>query len=75
MNWKKFFLLSWKKIAILLGIWIMAVFFHNMISSFFIEFLRIDFEEPVFFVIAVILIPVYFIISFIYTIFKKVKKK
>jgi len=75
MNLKKIFLLSWKRTAILIIIWMVAVFFHNIISSFFIEILNLDFEEPVFFLIAIIIIPVYFIISFIYTLFKRVKKK
>lgn len=64
----KWFLLSWKKTAIALIIWIGAVFFHNLVSAL------INIEEPVFFIVSVIVIPIYFIISIIYSIFKRTRK-
>lgn len=66
-----FFIITWKKTAIALIIWIIAVFFHNMIYAFCAGVLKVEFEEPFFFLIATIGIPFYFIISIIYTIYKK----
>lgn len=68
-----FFTITWKKTAIALIIWIVAVFFHNMIYAFCVGVLKVEFEEPFFFLLATIGIPLYFIISIIYTIFKKKK--
>ena len=57
-----------RKLAIILAIWIICVVLHNVINSLF------HVEEPVFFVLAVFVIPVYTIISVIYTLFfRKVK--
>ncbi len=73
-SFDKFFLLTWKKIAITLMIWIGAVFFHNMIYAFIVGVLKIEIvDEPFFFIIAVIVIPVYFIISVVYTLIKRLK--
>ena len=67
MHAKKLFLLSWKRVAIIVGAWIAAVILHNALSAL----LRV--EEPLFFIIAIFVIPIYAIISVIYTIYKKVK--
>ncbi len=68
----EFFLLSWKKTAIALIIWILAVFLHNMVYAFIVGILKIDIaDEPFFFIIAVFIIPAYFLISIIYTLIKK----
>jgi len=69
------FLLSWKKTGIALIVWVVAVVIHNMIYAFFVGVLGIEFEEPVFFLFAMGVIPVYFIVSIIYTIIKKLKKR
>ena len=67
----EFFTITWKKTAIALMIWIIAVFFHNMVYAFFVGVLGIEFEDVIFFIIAVIIIPLYFIISIIHTLIKK----
>ena len=74
---KNFFLLSWKKTAIALMLFIVFVFFHNMIYGLFIVLFGEDFwgngDEPIFFILAVIVIPLYFIISISYTLFVKMR--
>jgi len=69
-----FFLLSWKKTGIALIAFVIAVVIHNLAYAFFLGILGIEFEEPVFFLFATIGIPLYFIISVIYTLIKKIKK-
>ncbi len=72
----KFFLLSWKKIFIGLIIFIAAVILHNLVYGFFIDILKIEIgDEIFFFIIATLIIPVYFIISVIYSITKYFKKR
>ena len=58
----KWFLLSTKKAGMFLGAWILAVILHNLIYGLF------NVEEAFFFILAVIVIPLYFIICIIYTI-------
>ncbi len=68
----KYFLFSWRKIAITLMIWIAAVFFHNMIYAFVVGVLKINLvDEPFFFIIAVIIIPLYIIAVTVYSLVKK----
>ncbi len=69
-----FFLLSWKKAGIVLIVWIVAVVIHNFGSAIISAILGREFDEPVFFLIVTIGIPVYFIVSIIYTIIKKLKR-
>lgn len=66
IDWKKVFTLSWKKIGIAAVLWLAAVILHNLWYAAF------GFEEAVFFTIAVPIIPLYLIISIIYTIHKKI---
>ena len=66
-NFAKFFILSWKKTAIALMIWIISVVAHNFWYGLF------GFEDALFFIIAVIVIPIYFLVSIVYTLIKKVK--
>ncbi len=66
---KKLFLLSLKKFIWLIVIWIVSVLLHNFVSAL------LGIEEPVFFLIAVIVIPLYFIISLIYSLVYLIKMK
>lgn len=63
MKFKNMFLLSWKRFAIVLLIFIASVFFHNIISGL------TGIDEPVFFIVSVIIVPVYLIISGIYSLY------
>lgn len=75
MDWKKFFLLSWKKIAIALILFVVFVFMHNLIYGLFIWLFGENFwgngDEAIFFILAVMGVPLYFIISIIYTLYIK----
>lgn len=71
MNLQKYFLLDLKKLGIVILAFIIAVILHNVISGL------LKVEEPIFFILAVIAIPGYFIIMVSYTIiynFRKTKK-
>ena len=76
IEWKKVFLLSWKKTAIALILFIVFVLMHNLVYGLFIQLFGEDFwgngDEPIFFILAVIVIPLYFTISIIYTIYIKI---
>ena len=69
MKIEKFFILSWKKILLLVLIWFVAVILHNAVDVIF------HIEEAFFFIIAIFVIPLYFMISLIYTVYKKLRGK
>jgi len=76
MNLEKYLLLNWKKILIIIIAWVLAVILHNLIYALFYDFFNsTGGDEPVFFIIAVFIIPLYFIIAILYTISHKLKKK
>lgn len=76
MNLEKYLLLNWKKVLIIIIAWILSVILHNLTYAMFYQhFSKTGGDEPVFFIIAVIIIPLYFIISVVYTLTNKLKKK
>ena len=64
-NPKGFFMLTWKKFIITLIIWLVVVLLHNFISGMF------QYEETIFFIIAIVLIPAYLVIAVLYSVIKK----
>ena len=77
-NWTrydKYLLLSWKRVLIIAGAWVLSVLLHNVIYGLFYEhFSRTGGDEAVFFILAVVVIPLYFIISLVYTVIRKVSE-
>jgi len=65
----KLFLLTWKKAGLTIISFIAAVILHNLVSAL------LGMEEPVFFILANVIIPLYLLICIIYTIINKIKKK
>lgn len=65
-KFSNFFLLSWKKIWIIVIIGFISIILHNLIYALF------NFEEILFLVIIIFVLPLYLIISIIYTFIKKV---
>jgi len=71
----KYLLLSWKRVLIIACAWVLSVLLHNVIYGLFYEhFSRTGGDEPVFFILAIFVIPLYFIISLVYTVIRKVGK-
>ena len=56
-------ILTWRRAAIIAVIWIVSVLLHNILP----------YEDALFFIIAIFIIPGYVIISLIYTIIKKLR--
>ena len=71
----KYLLLSWKRVLVIVCAWVLSVLLHNIVYGLFYEhFSRTGGDEPVFFILAVFVIPLYFIISLVYTVIRKVGK-
>ncbi len=65
----KWFLLTWRKAWIIVVGWFLAIMLHNVFYAIF------GFEEFVFLIITILIIPLYFIICVVYSLVKKVKHK
>jgi len=69
MNTKKLFLLNWRKVWIVIVADFACIVLHNLVSAW------LGFEEGVFFILAIFVIPIYFIVVVIYSIVYLIKKK
>ncbi len=61
-------LLNVKRLILIVAAWIVAAVAHNLVSAL------LGIEEAVFFLLAVIVIPLYLLVSIAYTIYVKVRK-
>ena len=66
---ERYFLLTGKKLAYAFLAFIVAIILHNLFSAIF------GVEEVIFFLIAVFVIPLYFLLSIVYTLKKTIKDK
>lgn len=72
----KFFRLNWKRVLIIIVAWLAAVILHNAVYAlFFNYFNRTGGDEPVFFMLAVFVIPLYFVVSLVYTAIRIVQNR
>lgn len=76
MKIKNAFLLTWKKVLWTIIAWVAAVLLHNLVYGLFKGYFdRHGGDEPFFFFIAIVVIPLYLLISLVYTIVLRSKKK
>lgn len=76
MKLDKCLLLSWKRVLIIGCAWVLSVLLHNLIYGLFYDyFRRTGDDEAVFFILAVFVIPLYFIISVVYTVIRLVRSR
>ncbi len=68
MKLKSIFLLTSKKLLLILVSWVVAVLLHNVVYGLFKDFFDShETDEPFFFIIAMIVIPLYLLICLVYT--------
>lgn len=63
----KLFLLTWKKLLLIPGAWILCVILHNLVYALFRSFFEPGGDEPIFFLLAVVVIPLYALVTVIYS--------
>ncbi len=69
MKGKNFFLLSWKKLWILVVLGFASIILHNLISGL------MGTEEVFFFIFVIFIIPAYFLIAVLFSLSNFVKKR
>ena len=52
-------LLSWKKLLLIPTAWLLCVLLHNVVYGLFRSFFKPGGDEPFFFLLAVVVIPIY----------------
>jgi len=76
----RYFLLNWRKVWIIVVGWFVAVMLHNFVYAMGIYFGGENFwgvggDEAVFFIIAIILIPIYVLVVLVYSLVWLIRKK
>ena len=75
-KFEKYFLLSGKRILIVMIAWFIIVILHNLVYGLFQKYFDArGGDEPFFFILAIIVIPIYFIIAVVYSLVWKIKNK
>ena len=69
MDLKKVFLLSWRNLWIIVVLGFISIILHNAWYAIF------GFEEAVFFSIVIFILPLYLVISIVYTIYIKLMRR
>ena len=70
-SWDMWLLLTWKKALLLLVAWVACVALHNAVYAAVRAYAGRDFEEPFFFLLAVVVIPLYALAALAYTAYGK----
>ena len=66
----RFFLLNWRKSISIVAIWILSIFIHTAIFNLYMI------QEPISFLISILVIPAYLVASIVYTLdFHRKKRK
>ncbi len=75
MRLDKYLLLNWKRVVPITVVWVFSVLLHNLIDGlFYAHFSRTGGDEALFFILAVLVIPLYCVISLIYTAARVVRR-
>jgi hypothetical protein len=75
IHYDKYLLLGWKRVLIIACAWVLSVVLHNVVYGLFYQhFSRTGGDEAVFFILAIFVIPLYFIFSLVYTVIRKMGK-
>lgn len=59
--------LTLKRLLLIVAAWVLCVVMHNVIYALFRDFFGPNGDEPFFFLLAVVVIPLYFVVSLVYT--------
>lgn len=66
---KRFFLLDFKRFTVIVIVALVSIFLHNWVSAL------LGTEEALFFILVVFIIPIYLLLSVIFTLFYKLRKR
>ena len=70
-SWELWFLLTWRKALLVVAIWGACVVLHNLTYALLVKFWGFKGDEPFFFMLAVVVIPLYVLVALGYTALRK----
>lgn len=59
--------LTWRKLLLIIAAWVLCVVMHNAVYALFHDFFGPQGDELFFFLLAIVVIPLYFVVSVAYT--------
>jgi hypothetical protein len=67
--------LTWIRLLLIIVAWVICVVMHNAIYALFYDFLGPQGDEPFFFLLAVVVIPLYLVVSLAYTAIRLIRQR
>jgi len=67
--------LTLRKLFLIVAAWVLCVILHNAIYALFRDSFGPDRDEPFFFLLAVVVIPLYFVVSLVYTAVQRIRQR
>lgn len=61
------------RLVLIAAVWVLCVILHNAIYAMLRDSFGPDWDEPFFLILAVVVIPIYFVVSLVYTIVQLVR--
>ncbi len=74
-TWDRMLRLSPRRALLVLAAWVAAVLAHNLVYGLLYRSFPEGWDEPVFFVLAVLVIPGYALVAFVYTVIVAVRRR
>jgi hypothetical protein len=71
----RFLRLTWTKVLLIIAAWVLCVVTHNAIYALFREYFGPNGDEPFFFLLAVVVIPLYVGVAVLYTVTRLVRQR
>jgi hypothetical protein len=66
--------LTLRKLLLIVAAWVLCVILHNAIYGLFRDSFGPDWDEPFFLLLAVVVIPLYFVVSLTYTAVQRIRQ-
>lgn len=67
--------LTRKRLLLIVAAWVACVVMHNLIYVLFRDSFGPNGDEPFFFLLAVVVIPLYFVVSLVYTVVQLIRHR
>lgn len=67
--------LTWRRLLLILAAWVLCVVMHNAIYALFHDYFGPHGDEPFFFLLAVVVIPLYLVVSVAYTLIWLIRQR
>ena len=67
--------LTWRRLLLILVAWVLCDVLHNAVYALFLDFFGLHSDEPFFFLLAIVVIPLYFVVSVAYTLIWLIRQR